>query len=187
MFNQNEFMNDLKADFSKTIDAYSSEISVYRTGKASPILLDGITVDYYGVKTPLNQTASITVPDARLLLVQPFDRSIIKDIEKAILNADLGFNPMNDGVAIKVPVPALNEERRKEIVKQLSKLTEKYKIGLRSTRRDALDEIKKAEKEKEITEDEKKKLSDKIQKMLDEYIVKLNKLYSEKEKQILDS
>lgn len=186
MFEQKSFFDELKDKYSKTIEAYKGEISHYRTGKASPILLEGIYVDYYGVKTPLNQAATITCPDARLILIQPYDKSIIKDIEIAIQASNLGFNPINDGVLIKVPVPSLTEERRKEIVKQLSQLTEKYKISMRNIRRDSLDVIKSAQKDKEITEDDEKKFSDIIQKELNEYIKKLEEVATKKEKEIME-
>jgi len=186
MFEQNTFFNDLKGKFEKSLEAYKAEIAQYRTGKATPKLLDSITVEYYGVNTPLNQMASITVPDARLLLVQPFDRTCLKDIEDAIRNANIGFNPLNDGVTIKVPIPALTEERRKELVKQLGQLTEKYKVSMRNIRRDALDEVKNAQKEKEITEDDEKKFSDKVQEKLNEIIKGLEEVSKVKEKDILE-
>jgi ribosome recycling factor len=122
MFEQSVFFDDLKGKFGKSLDSYKTEIAQYRTGKATPKLLEPVTVNYYGVNTPLNQMASITVPDARLLMVQPFDRSCLKDIEEAIRNANLGFNPINDGVTIKVPIPALTEERRKQIAKQVKEM-----------------------------------------------------------------
>lgn len=186
MFEQNAFFDSLKGKFEKSLDAYRSEIAQYRTGKASPKLLEPVSVDYYGVNTPLNQMASITVPDARLLMVQPFDRTCLKDIEEAIRNANLGFNPINDGVTIKVPIPTLTEERRKDLVKQLSQLTEKYRVSMRNIRRDALDEIKTAQKEKDITEDDEKKFSDKVQENLNEMIKSLEEVAKVKEKDILE-
>ena len=186
MFEQNTFFESLKGKFEKSLDAYKSEIAQYRTGKASPKLLEPVSVNYYGVNTPLNQMASITVPDARLLMVQPFDRSCLKDIEEAIRNANIGFNPINDGVTIKVPIPALTEERRKDLVKQLSQLTEKYRVSMRNIRRDALDEIKEAQKEKDITEDDEKKFSDKVQEKLNEMIKTLEDVAKIKEKDILE-
>lgn len=185
MFEQQPFFSELDQNFDKSIEAYRHEISLYRTGSASPILLDGIVVDYYGVKTPLNQMASISTPDARLLMIQPFDRSIIKDIENAIIAANLGFNPNNDGVTIKMPVPALTEDRRKDIVKQLHNLTERYKVSLRSVRRDAIDTVKDAQKEKEITEDDEKKYLDDIQKRLNEFIKNLESIATKKSDEIM--
>jgi ribosome recycling factor len=186
MFDQNLFFNDLKEKFEKSVDAYRAETTQYRTGKASPKLLDNIFVDYYGARTPLNQLSSISTPDPRLILVQPFDRSVLKDVESAIRNANLGFNPINDGVNIKVPVPSLTEERRKDLVKQLSTLTEKYRVSMRNFRRDALAEIKQAQKDKEITEDDEKKFSEKVQKELNDFIKKLEDLAKAKESDILE-
>ncbi|MCK5807604.1 ribosome recycling factor [bacterium] len=185
MFDQKQFFVELKQHFEKSIEAYHHELSLYRTGGASPVLLDGVMVDYYGTKTPLNQMASITTPDARLLVIQPFDRSIIKDIETAIIAANLGFNPNNDGLTIKMPVPALTEDRRKDIVKQLHQLTEKFKISLRTVRRDAIDEVKNAQKEKDITEDEEKKYFDDIQKRLNEFIKQLEAISTKKSDEIM--
>ncbi|HNW15298.1 MAG TPA: ribosome recycling factor [bacterium] len=186
MFEQKAFFDDLKDKFDKSIDAYKTEIAQYRTGKATPKLLDGIFVDYYGARTPLNQMASVTTPDARLILVQPYDRSVLKGVETAIRNANLGFNPVNDGANIKVPVPSLTEERRKDLVKQLHQLTEKYRVSMRNLRRDALAEIKRAEKDKEITEDEEKKFSDKVQKDLNDFIKKLDDIAKVKENDIIE-
>lgn len=186
MFDERIFFDDLKEKFEKSIEAYKAEITQYRTGKASPKLLDGISVDYYGAKTPLNQMASISIPDARLIMVSPYDRSVLKDIENAIRNANLGFNPVNDGVNLKVPVPALTEERRKDLVKQLHQLTEKYRVSMRNLRRDALDEVKQAEKNKEITEDQEKKFSERVQKDLNDFIKKLDDVSKIKENDILE-
>lgn len=186
MFEQKSFFDGLKANYDKSIDSFKNETSQYRTGKASPKLLDSVLVDYYGSKSPLNQVASVTTPDARLIVVQPFDRSALKNIETAIRNANLGFNPSNDGIVVKVPVPALTQERRKELVKQLSQLAEKFKVSLRNIRKDALDGIKAAQKAKEITEDEEKKFSDKVQKDLNDYIKKLEDITKAKEKDILE-
>ncbi|HRZ79078.1 MAG TPA: ribosome recycling factor [bacterium] len=186
MFDQKKFFSDLKEKFDKSIDSYKGEITQYRTGKASPKLLDSIFVDYYGVKTPLNQMASITTPDARLIMIQPYDRSAVKNIETAIRNANLGFNPISDGITVKVPVPSLTEERRKDLVKQLHQLTEKFRISMRNIRRDELAEIKRALKDKEITEDEEKKFSEKVQKDLNDYIKKLDDISKIKENDILE-
>jgi ribosome recycling factor len=186
MFERDLFFKELKEKFEKSIEAYRVETTQYRTGKATPKLLDNIFVDYYGAKTPLNQLASISTPDPRLLLLQPFDKNVLKDIETAIRNANLGFNPINDGANIKVPVPSLTEERRKELVKQLSQLTEKYRVSLRNFRRDALSEIKQAQKDKEITEDDEKKFSENVQKELNDFIKKLEDVSKAKEKDILE-
>lgn len=186
MFEQKKFFSDLKDKFDKSIESYKNDITQYRTGKASPKLLDSISVDYYGVKTPLNQMASITTPDARLIMIQPYDRSAVKNIETAIRNANLGFNPISDGITVKVPVPSLTEERRKDLVKQLHQLTEKFRISMRNIRRDELAEIKRALKDKEITEDEEKKFSEKVQKDLNDYIKKLDDISKIKENDILE-
>ncbi len=186
MLEQELFFTELKEKFEKSLDAYKTETTQYRTGKASPKLLENIFVDYYGVKTPLNQLASISSPDPRLLLVQPFDRNVLKEIEGAIRNANIGFNPINDGSNIKVPVPSLTEERRKELVKQLSQLTEKYRVSMRNFRRDALAEIKQAQKNKEITEDEEKKFSEKVQKELNDFIKKLEDCAKAKENDVME-
>ncbi len=185
MFDRNRFFDELKEHFDKAIASFRHEIAQYRTGKASPVLLENVTVDYYGVKTPLNQMATISTPDARMLVIQPFDRNVIKDIESAIIAANLGFNPSNDGVIIRVPVPALTEERRKEIVKQLQQLTEKFRVSLRTVRREAIDSVKKAQKDKEITEDEEKKMLDDIQKKLNDAIKELESIEKKKSEEIM--
>ncbi|MBR6245129.1 ribosome recycling factor [bacterium] len=187
MFDQKKFFDTLKENYDKSIESYKNEISQYRTGKASPKLLDGVSVDCYGSKSPLNQVASVTTPDARLIVVQPYDRSLLKAIETAIRNANIGFNPSNDGIVVKVPVPTLTQERRKELVKQLSQLAEKFKVSFRNIRKNALDEIKAAQKNKEITEDDEKKFNEKVQKDLNDYTKKLEDITKLKEKDILES
>lgn len=186
MFEQKKFFSDLKEKFERSIESYKTELAQYRTGKASPKLLDNIFVDYYGTKTPLNQMASITTPDARLIMVQPYDKTALKNIETAIRNANIGFNPLNDGVTLKVPVPSLTEERRKDLVKQLHQLTEKFRVSMRNIRRDELVEIKRAQKDKEITEDDEKKFSEKVQKDLNDYIKKLDEISKVKENDIME-
>ncbi len=186
MFDQKMFFDDLKDKYKKSIEGFKSEITAFRTGKASPLLLEHVMVDYYGSKTPLGQAASITSPDARLLIVQPWDKSLLKEIENAIRNANLGFNPVNDGVAIKVPVPALNEERRKDLVKQVHTLNEKFKVSLRNLRRDAIEKLKTAKKDKAITEDDDKKFNDMVQKELDKYIKELDDVSAKKQSEILE-
>lgn len=186
MFDQKVFFSKLKENYQKAVDAYKAEIAVFRTGKASPILLESITIDYYGTKTPLNQAAAISSPDARLLIVQPWDKSILKEVENAIRNSNLGFNPINDGVGIKVPIPALTEERRKDIVKQVHHLAEKFRVSMRNLRRDAIDAVKAAEKKKEITEDDEKKYSEIIQKDLNTFIKTLDDLSAKKEKEVME-
>ncbi|NOY49342.1 MAG: ribosome recycling factor [Chlorobi bacterium] len=155
-----------------------------RAGKASPAMLNGVLVDYYGTKTPIERTANISTPDARMIVVQPFDKSSIHEIEKAIMNSGLGFNPMNEGELLRINVPALTEERRKELVKQAKSEAEDTKIGIRNTRRSANDEAKKLEKEG-VSEDEVKNLMDEIQKLTDKYIKKVDDYFELKEKDIL--
>jgi len=186
MFEQKEFFDNLKENYAKANDAFKTEISSIRTGKASPILLEKITIDYYGTKTPLSQAATVVAQDARLLLVKPFDKNMLKEIEKSIRNSNLGFNPVNDGVGIKVPVPTLTEERRKEIVKQLHQLSEKYKVSLRNIRRDGIDLVKLAQKDKDITEDDEKKFNDIIQKELNNFVKVLEEAAKKKESEIME-
>ncbi len=186
MFDQKVFFDQLKDKFKKSIEAYKSDLTQFRTGKASPAILDGIHIDYYGTRTPLGQAASISSPDARMLLVQPWDKSIMKDIENAIRNANLGLNPVNDGVSIKVPIPSLTEERRKDIVKQIHQLTEKFRVSLRNLRREAIEKVKAAQKAKEITEDDEKKFTDLVQKDLDNTIKQLDEVSQKKEKEVME-
>jgi len=160
------------------------ELQKIRAGKASPDMLDGIKVDYYGTLTPINQTANITTPDARQIIVQPWDKSILALLEKAIMAANLGFNPKNEGEILRIIVPPVTEDRRKELVKQAKNETENAKIGIRNVRRSANDEGKKFEKEG-VSEDDIKKLTDDIQKLTDDYIEKIDKLLEKKEKDIM--
>ena len=148
----------------KTISVFKENLSEIRAGRANPAILNKITVDYYGVPTPINQVAGISVPEARMILIQPWDANLLKEIEKEILKSDIGINPNNDGKAIRLTFPELNEERRKELVKDIRKLAEDAKVAVRSIRRDAIDEAKELEKKSEITEDELKNEEDKIQK-----------------------
>ena len=166
----------------KSIQSLESELSTVRTGLANAAILDRVEVMYYGYKTPLNQVASISVPEPRLLMVKPFDKSSIKDIEKAIVDANLGLNPVNDGSVIRLPIPALTEERRKELCKQVSRLGEDAKISVRNIRRDANDSVK---KNKDFSEDTKKGLEEDIQKITDEFTKKIDSLVKEKESALL--
>ncbi|WP_026692460.1 ribosome recycling factor [Peribacillus kribbensis] len=170
----------------KAISAYSRALASIRAGRANAALLDRITVDYYGAPTPVNQLAGISVPEARLLVIQPYDKTVLSEIEKAILKSDLGLNPTNDGSVIRLMIPALTEERRKELVKQVRKESEEAKIAVRNIRRDANDDLKKLEKNGEITEDELRRYSDDIQKTTDSYIAKVDTITKDKEKEILD-
>jgi ribosome recycling factor len=175
-----------KDRMAKAIQAYSRELASVRAGRASASLLDRITVDYYGAPTPVNQLAGISVPEARLLVIQPYDRSVLGDIEKAILKSDLGLNPSNDGTLIRIMIPQLTEERRKDLVKVVKKASEEAKIAIRNIRRDGNDDLKKLEKNSEITEDAQRGFSEDIQKLTDEYIAKIDQITKDKEKEILE-
>lgn len=169
-------------------DAYQylkRELSHIRAGKATPNLLDGIKVDYYGTQTPLNQLAGVTVPEARLLVVQPYDKGSIEAIEKAIMSSGLGLNPNNDGVLIRIPLPILSEERRKELVKLAHEIAENARISIRNARRDANDHIKHAVKEESLPEDSKFESEEEIQSLTDEYINKVEAALKKKEEEIL--
>lgn len=183
----NEILDSARKQMDKSFDHYKNQIGKVRTGRASASILDDVTVDYYGSPTSLSQTANISVPDARTIVINPYDKSILNNIEKAIQQADLGFNPQNDGNIIRISVPPLTEERRKEFVKMSKKFAEEGKIAIRNVRRDLMEALKKAEKAKEITEDDRKKGEDQLQKITDEFISKLDKVVSEKEKELMDN
>ena len=174
-----------KERFAHTHESLAREFGAIRAGRANASLLDRITVEYYGAPTPLNQLASITVPEARVLLISPFDKGSIADIERAINESDLGINPANDGSVIRLVIPALTEETRKELAKEVKKVGENAKIAIRNIRRDAMDEAKKQEKEKEITEDQLKTLEKDIQKATDDAVNKIDSMIAEKEKELL--
>jgi len=169
----------------KVIVHYQNEISIIRTGRASKDILDIVKVDYYGSSVPLNTIANITAPDAQMIIIQPFDVSSIDQVEKAIIAADLGMNPNNDGKVIRLTVPPLTEERRTELVKLVHKLIEDARIAIRNIRRDSNDKLKKAEKQHDISEDNLKRFLDNIQELTDEYIDKLNTIQKNKENEIL--
>lgn len=175
-----------KDRMTKATQSYSRELASIRAGRASASLLDRITIDYYGAPTPVNQLAGISTPEARLLVIQPYDKSILGEIEKAILKSDLGLNPSNDGMIIRLAIPQLTEERRKELVKVVKKESEEAKVAIRNIRRDANDDFKKLEKNGEITEDELHGFSNDIQKLTDEYINKIEQITKDKEKEILE-
>ena len=180
-----EIQNKLQQQMDKTIEALKHEFSTIRAGRANAQMLDKIRVDYYGTPTPINQVGSISVPEPRTLMISPWDKSAMKEIEKAIRNSDLGLNPTNDGEVIRLNVPALTEERRKELCKQAKKASEDFKVRIRNERRDANDKLKKLEKEGEITEDDLKKAQDNVQKMTDKYIKEIDTLLDIKEKDIM--
>ena len=175
-----------KEKMTKAISAYTRELASIRAGRASAALLDKITVLYYGAPTPVNQVAGISVPEARLLVIQPYDKSILNDIEKAIQKSDLGLNPSSDGNIIRLAVPALTEERRKELVKVVKKESEEAKIAVRNVRRDANDDLKKLEKNGDITEDELRGYSEDVQKLTDDHINKIDQITKDKEKEIME-
>lgn len=168
----------------KVIQHFEKELQKIRAGKASPDMLEGIKIDYYGAMTPLNQTANITTPDARQIIIQPWDKSIIGTIDKAIMAANLGFNPKNEGEVLRIIVPPITEERRRDLVKQAKNEAENNKISIRNIRRSANDEAKKLEKEN-VSEDDIKKLQDDIQKLTDDYTEKIDNIYVKKEKDIM--
>ena len=180
-----EIQNKLQQQMDKTIEALKHEFSTIRAGRANAQMLDKIRVDYYGTPTPINQVGSISVPEPRTLMINPWDKSAMKDIETAIRNSDLGLNPTNDGEVIRLNVPALTEERRKELCKQAKKASEDFKVRIRNEGRDANDKLKKLEKEGEITEDDLKKAQDNVQKMTDKYIKEIDTLLDIKEKDIM--
>ncbi len=168
------------------IEALKKEFAAIRTGRASLALLDGIVVNYYGASTPLQQLASLSIPESRLIAIQPWDPKIIPDIEKAIMKSDLGITPVNDGRMIRIQIPPLTEERRKQLVKIVKKKAEETKVAIRNIRRDANEEIKKIEKEKHLSEDDIKRFQDEIQKVTDSFIAKADEVLSFKEKEIME-
>lgn len=170
----------------KTIDALKNEFKKIRTGRASLSILDDIRVDYYGALTPLNQMASLSIPESRLIAIQPWDVSVIKDVEKAILKSDLGLTPSNDGKIIRISIPPLTEERRKQLVKTLYKKSEEHKVSIRNVRRDANDLLKSLKKDGEVSEDDAFKGQDRIQEITDEYIKIVDDVCKEKEKEVLE-
>lgn len=175
----------LEEKMKKSVSVYEENLAEVRAGRANPSILNKIKVDYYGVPTPINQVAGISVPEARLIVIQPWDLGILKEIEKEILKSDIGINPNNDGKVIRLNFPELNEERRKELVKEVKKMGEDAKVAIRSIRRDGIDEFKAMQKNSEITEDELKMAEDNIQKITDKNIDEIDKLTDGKEKEIM--
>jgi ribosome recycling factor len=171
---------------SRTIDALKKDFASIRTGRASLALLDGLTVSYYDTPSPLQQLASLSIPESRQIAIHPWDQKVIPDIEKAILKSDLGLTPMNDGKMIRINIPPLTEERRKQLVKTVRKKAEEAKVSIRNIRRDVNEELKKLEKEKHISEDIVKKSQDEIQKMTDSFISKVDEVLTNKEKEIME-
>ncbi len=179
-------MEDCKNRMQKSIDSLEKEFSKLRTGRASTALVDSIRVDYYGTPTPLNQVASVSIPDSRTISISPWDRSAFTGIEKAIMKSDLGLTPINDGRAIRINIPPLTEDRRKDLVKMAKKYTEDTKVAIRNVRRDVNEAFKKLLSAKEISEDESHKAQDEVQKITDDFIRKADAVLAEKEKEIME-
>ncbi|OGU14902.1 MAG: ribosome recycling factor [Ignavibacteria bacterium GWB2_35_12] len=181
-----EILSKTRDAMSKSVEFFKSQLAKVRTGRASSTLVDNVKADYYGAATPIPQMATISVPDARTIVIQPWDRSTLTAIEKAIQSADLGFNPQNDGTIIRIPVPPLTEERRKEFVKVCKKYAEEGKIALRNIRREQNDVLKKAEKDKQMSEDDSKWGEEEIQKIITEYTKKIDESLDKKEKELME-
>ena len=177
---------EMETKLNKVIDNQKKEYSSLRAGRANPSLLDKIMVDYYGTPTPINQTANISCPEPRLILVQPWDKSLVPVIEKAIMKSDLGLNPNSDGTVLRIAIPQLTEDRRKELVKTCNKKAEEAKVAARNIRRDVNDDVKALEKSKDISEDDCKRGLDDAQKMTDKFIQKIDDLAAQKEKEIME-
>lgn len=170
----------------KSVDSLKREYSALRAGRATPALLDRVMIEYYGTPTPVNQVANVSVPEPRMITIQPWDKGMLKDIEKAIMKSDLGLNPNSDGSVIRLNLPQLTQERRTELAKTIHKKAEEAKVAVRNIRRDANDAIKKLEKDKLITEDEQKKAQDDMQKMIDKYVKEIDNVMAAKEKEIME-
>ena len=179
-------MQNTETKMNKAIDSLINDFASIRAGRANPAILDKITVEYYGVATPLAQVGTISVPEARSLVIQPWDASVLKEIEKAILASDLGLTPNNDGTSIRLNFPPLTEERRKELCKGISKRGEEAKVAVRNIRRDSLEDYKKQKKNNEITEDDLKGIEDKIQKLTDKFVKEIDSITADKEKEIME-
>ncbi|HIU51837.1 MAG TPA: ribosome recycling factor [Candidatus Merdicola faecigallinarum] len=176
---------NIEEKMKKTVSVFEQNLSEIRAGRANPAILNKVRIDYYGTPTPINQVAGISVPEARLIVIQPWDMSVLKEIEKAILASDIGINPNNDGKVIRLNFPELNEERRKELVKEIKKIAEDAKVAVRSIRREGIDEFKAKQKNSEITEDDLRTAEDKIQKMTDKKIEEIDQLLEAKEKEVM--
>ena len=186
MVTVNEVLEESDVRKKRSVEALKKELSAIRTGRASPGLIENILVDYYGTSTPLNQLASITVPEARLMVVQPWDRKSLPAVEKAILKKDLGLNPSNDGTVLRLAIPQLTEERRKELVRLVRKKVEEGRVEVRNIRRSILEKLRALEKDKEISQDESKRAQDQLQKMTDLHIAQMDSIAEEKEKEVLE-
>lgn len=177
---------DTERRMQKAVEALRHDLTAVRTGRASAALLERIQIDYYGAPTPINQVATITVPDARMLMIQPWDRKLLTDIEKAIQRSDLGINPNNDGQVIRLNIPPLNEERRREMVRTVHKKLDEHKVAIRNVRRDCQEKLRDREKKKEISEDELKRSTERLQKLTDRFIDEMDKVGKTKELEILE-
>ena len=177
---------EITTKMDKTINVLNQEFAAIRAGRANPAVLDKITVDYYGVPTPVQQVGTVSVPEARTIIIQPWDATVLKELEKAIAASDLGINPQNDGKVIRLTFPPLNEERRKELVKQVSKIAEESKVSIRSIRRDALEGFKKQQKASEITEDDLKGIEKDVQELTDKYTKQIDEILKKKEAEVLE-
>ncbi|MBE6106536.1 ribosome recycling factor [Anaerovibrio lipolyticus] len=182
----NDIVSSSEERLNKSVDALKREFGSLRAGRATPSLLDKVMVDYYGTPTPVNQVAKVSVPEARMIMIQPWEKTMLHEIEKAIMKSELGLSPNSDGTAIRLSIPQLTQERRKELVKTVSKKAEEAKVAIRNIRRDANEHIKKLEKDKEITEDESKKGQEKFQKIVDGFIKTVDTLKEAKEKEIME-
>jgi ribosome recycling factor len=181
-----DIIRDASERMKKAVDHIAAEFVKIRSGKASIGLLEGIKVDYYGTPTPLNQVGNISTPDFHTIAIQPWDKTVMSTIEKSILNSNLGLNPTNDGSLIRIPIPPLNEERRKELVKLVKKMSEEGKVAVRNIRRDEIEKLKKTEKQEHISEDDRKNGENEIQKLTDKYIKEIDEVLSKKEKEIME-
>ena len=181
-----QLYEDTRKKMKGAIEALKKDFARVRTGRANPNMLDGVTVDYYGTPTPINQVGNVSTPEPQLIVIAPWEKNMLSEVEKAILKSDLGMTPQNDGNTIKLPIPPLTEERRKDLVKQVKKLGEKAKVPIRNVRRDGNDKIKKMEKNKEISKDDEKVGLAKIQKITDEYTKKVDALIADKEKELME-
>jgi ribosome recycling factor len=180
-----DLYGDLKRRMDSAVATFQSQLASTRTGRASAHMLDALKVDYYGTPTPISQMAQVSAPEAQLILIQPWDPSVVKDIEKAIQSADLGFNPQTDGKIIRIPVPPMTEERRRDVVKHLNKVLEEHRTAVRNVRRDGNDALKKLAKDKKVSEDEEKRALEEVQKMTDEEIRRMEEMYHRKEAEVM--
>lgn len=182
----NQVLEDLRQEMERTLNALRRELARTRTGRASTALLEGIVVEYYGTRTPLNQVAGLSAPEPRLLVIQPYDKTVLGQVERAILQSDLGLVPMNDGKILRVPIPELTQERRRDLVKHIRKVAEEHRVSMRNHRRDALDLLKSLEKDKEITEDDLHRAQEKAQESTKMFIERIDQVLKVKEDEIME-